>query len=211
MDRALEIARGQKDLGLELRILSFACDVEVYHGLFEECFDTCLKGIELAAQVDDPRSELLVHFWAAALLIFLRGIPEDAARHVSAALSAAQRLRHHFYLARVFYISQTLAQLKGDWTQARERSDKGLAVAPREFRLLSCRSLLEFEQGNFEVGINYLDRMEEAVRPIPTGPTLAHGSLAATAPNLSRISGHDHGLDTSRRAADVVRSSPSAR
>ena len=100
--------------------------------------------------------------------------------------------------------------LKGNWAQARERSDQGLAVAPLEFRLLFERSLLEFEQGNFDEGTSYLDRMEEAARSIPTGPTFAHGSLAATAPIISRISGHDHGLDTARWAADVGRSSPSA-
>jgi len=210
LDRALEIARSQRDLALELRILSFACDVEVYHGRFEECFDTCTKGIELAGQVDDPRSELLVHFWAAGLLLFFWGMPEDAVRHISAALSAAERLRHHFYLARVLYISQIAARLTGDWIKARDSSDQGLAVSPQEFRLLFGRSLLEFEQGNFEEGISNLERMEEAVRPIPPGPTIAHSSLAALAPTISRISGSDRGLDTARWAAEVVLSSPTA-
>ena len=209
LDRALEIARREDDSGLELRILSFACDVEAYHCLFEECVDTSMKGIELAAQVDDPRSELLVQFWAAALLIFW-GAPEGAARHVSAALSAAERLRHHFYLGRVLYVSQIASNLTGDWSKALDSSDQGLYVAPQESRLLSGRALLEFEQGNIEEGISYLDRIEEAVRLIPPGPTFAHGSLAALPPILSRISGSGYGLDTARWAAEVVMSSPSA-
>jgi tetratricopeptide (TPR) repeat protein len=179
LDRALEIARREGDPALELRILSCACDVEVYHCRFEECFDTCMKGIELAAQVDDPSSELLIHFWAATILLSFRGDPEAAARHISSSLSAAERLRHHFYLGRVLYLSEGAARIRGDWVKARDSSDQGLAVSPQESRLLSGRSLLEFKQGSFEEGISYLDQIEEVVRLIPPGPTIARSSLAA--------------------------------
>ena len=54
-DRALEIAHRERDLGLELRTLSFDCDVVWYHCRFEECFDICMKGVQLAAQVDEPQ------------------------------------------------------------------------------------------------------------------------------------------------------------
>ena len=209
LDRALEIARREGDPSLELRVLSFACDVEAYHCRFEQGFDTCMKGIELASQVDDPRSELLVHFWAAGLLTFW-GNPEGAARHISAALSAAERLRHHFYLGRVLYVSEVAARLTGNWIKSLDSSDQGLSISPQESRLLAARALLESEQGSFEVGIGYLDQVEEAVRLIPPGPTIAHATLAALPPILSRISGSGHGLDTARWSADVVVSSPSA-
>ena len=58
------------------------------------------------------------------------GDPEGAAQLNSASLSAAQRLRHHFYLARAIWLNQALSHLTGEWLKARGFSEQGLAVAP---------------------------------------------------------------------------------
>ena len=203
LDRALEIAQREGDEGLELRIRSFACDVEAYHCQSEKCYDLCMSGLLLTGKVDDSRSELLVNFWAAAWLT-IWGRPEGAPQRISAALSAAQRLRHNFYLSRVLYIELALAHLTGDWDKGRDASDQGLAVSPHEFRLILGRCLLELELGNFEEGREYLDRIQEELRYVAPGPTYAHAMVAALPPLFNRISGTDAGLDAATEAEQMV-------
>ncbi len=206
--RALEIAQREGDQSLELWIRSYACDVEGYHCQAEKCVDTCLSGLLLTEKVDDPRSELLVNDWAGAWQM-LWGRPVEAQQRFAAALPAAQRLRHHFYLSRIRYMTLVLAQVTGDWDKVREASDQGLAVSPREFRLLLGRCLLELELGNIEEAREYLDRIQEELRHVPPGPTYAHAMVAGLAPVFHRISGRDPGLDAANQAEQIVLTSPS--
>ena len=203
LDRALKITQREGDQGLELRIRSFACDVEGYHGQWAKCLETCLSGMLLTETVDDPRSELLVNFWAAGCPIIL-GHPEVAPPRIAAALSAARRLRHNFYMSRTLYMELLLAHLTGDWDKGRHATDQGLAVSPREFRLLLGRCLLELELGNFEEAREFLERLQEEIRHVASGPTYAHAMVAALAPVFNRVSGTDPGSDTANQAEHIV-------
>ena len=102
-----------------------------------------------------------------------------------------------------------LSHSTGDWDKARDASDQGLTVSPQEFRHLLGRCLLELELGNFDEAREYLDRVQEGMRHVPPGPTLAHSIVAALAPVFRHISGQDPGLDIAQQAERVVLTSPS--
>jgi tetratricopeptide (TPR) repeat protein len=132
-----------------------------------------------------------------------------AGPHAEACLAAAERLRHHFYLARAFVANEWLMRLGGRWQAALDLSDRGLAVSPRETRQLALRTLLEYELGNFSQGEAYLDRLLETMRLTPPGPGLAYVFPAFMIPLVARITGVPNWLEVAEAAAGTVLSSPS--
>ncbi len=170
LDRALGIARREGDQGLEMRTLVAATDVDFYHLYYQDVLDKSLRAIELAARVDDPRSESLAHFWAA-LSLLVGGEPVAAAPHAQASVAAAEKLRHPFFLARSLYVNQVLSQSIGQWAAARQISNRSLDVSPREARVLCGRALLELDEGNEAEGQGYLETLLEVMRLVPPGPT----------------------------------------
>ena len=82
-----------------------------------------------------------------------------------------------------------LSHCRGSWQAARDSTDRGLAVSPREARLLGNRVLLEYELGDFSQGQIYLERLLEVVQLTEPGPTLEHAFLAVVIPAVARITG----------------------
>ncbi|MFB3092762.1 MAG: AAA family ATPase, partial [Dehalococcoidia bacterium] len=208
LDQALAIARREGDVGLEMRTLVSAAEVEGYHNRWQESLERSLRAIELIPRIDDPRTEMLAHYWATLPLMVL-GEPNEADLHAAAMLSPSERLRHHFYLARSLFAHTCLAQCRGSWQAAREFSDRGLAVSPREARLLGNRLILEYELGDFSLGQVYLERLLEVVQLTASGPTLEHAFLAAVIPVVARITGSSSRFDVAEAAAETILSSPS--
>ena len=101
----------------------------------------------------------------------------------------AERLRDRTWLIFALWSNETLSRLQGDWQAAREFSDRGLAVAPWEPRLLGFRTLLEYEVGDFAAGETYLERLLEAMGLSPPGPTMEYLLPAIGIPLVSRITG----------------------
>ena len=118
-------------------------------------------------------------------------------------------LRHHFYLARTLFANGALSQLKGDWSAARDFSDRGLATSPRDPRLLLTRILLEYQVGDFDQGEVYMERLLEVMRLGTPGPTLEYIYPALVIPQVARITGITDRFEFAEAAAETVLSSPS--
>jgi tetratricopeptide (TPR) repeat protein len=208
LDKALAIARREGDVGLEMRTLVSAAEVDGYHSHWQEALDSSLRAIELIPRIDDPRTEMLARYWATLPLMII-GNPDEADLQAAAMLSPAERLRHHFYLARTLFAHTCLSQCRGNWQAARDFSDRGLAVSPREARLLGNRVLLEYELGDFSQGEDYLERLLEVVQLTAPGPTLEHGFLAIVIPAVARITGITSRFAVVEETAETILSSPS--
>jgi DNA-binding CsgD family transcriptional regulator len=116
-------------------------------------------------------------------------------------LATAEGLRHRFWLANGCFCSQLVAQVQGNWAIARRFSERGLAAEPGEPDLLSFRVLLEYEQGNFDQGQVFLDRLMAA----------EGGSRAVAALGLvGRISGNMNNSDRIQASAQMTLASPAA-
>jgi len=76
---ALEIAERTGDPVLQMRTLVDGADVDVYHGDWGSGLNRALRAVELAPRANDPRSEMLAHYWAALPLALVAGEPERAA------------------------------------------------------------------------------------------------------------------------------------
>ncbi len=115
-------------------------------------------------------------------------------------------MRHRTWLIFALWSNETLSRLKGDWQAAREFSDRGLAVAPREPRLLGFRTLLEYEVGDFTAGETYLERLLEAMRLSPPGPTMEYLLPAIGLPLVTRITGGAERPEAAQAAEAVLSS-----
>ncbi len=207
LKRALEIARESGDLSLEMRTLVHHAEVEAYHFCWQECLEKGLQALELVPRIDDPRAEMMAHYWTALTLIIL-GDMDGADPHGQPALSAAERLRHHFYLSRALFLNECLFRCRGDWGTAREMSDRGLAVSPNEVRLLTTRVSLQYQVGEFTQGETFLERLIEAMRLAAPGPTFDYAFPALIIPLAARITGDNSQLYVAEEAAETVLSSP---
>ena len=143
LGRSLEIARREKESGLELRTLVFAAEVDLFHHRWDQGQQRSLDALELISQVEDPRSEMLAHYWTA-LGFMAKGEFDVATHHMRASLVPAERLRHRFYLPRALWGNELLSRINGDWQTARQFAERGLEVSPREPRLLMARALSEY-------------------------------------------------------------------
>jgi len=112
------------------------------------------------------------------------------------------------FLRFVTFPSQTQNK-ETDCQAAREFSDRGLAVAPQEPRLLGFRTLLEYEVGDFAAGESYLETLMEAMRLSSPGPTVEYQFPAIAIPLVSRITGVAERFEAARSAAEAVLSSES--
>ena len=205
---ALTIAQSQGDVALEVRTLANATQVNLHHGRSQETIETGLRAIELASRIDDPRQEATARYYTSFALAQI-GDLEGARRHSTALLALARRLRDRQLLAIAFSANQRLCLLQGEWDSARDYIDGGLALLPKEVRLLAGRATLEYQTGDFGQGRSYLDRLLESVRLNPPGPTTPYGMLASLIPTVARISGVIDRFEIAKEAADAVLSSPS--
>lgn len=74
-------------------------------------------------------------------------------------------------MTRAFATCENGFHLAGNWQKAREYSDQGLAITPRDIRLLFTRAMLEYEVGNLDKGEVYMrDILEigQLTNPTPT-------------------------------------------
>jgi tetratricopeptide (TPR) repeat protein len=109
LDQDQAIAQRQGDVALELRSLADAAETLGYRHRYQEALEKALRATELAASADDPRSEMLAHYWAALMLVSM-GDPVRAKGHAVSSVAAAERLRHHFNLARALWAQECLAR-----------------------------------------------------------------------------------------------------
>ena len=127
-----------------MRILVASADVDIYNSNWDGLLEKGLRAVKLASNVDDPLAESSAYFDVSTGRMF-HGEPELAESAAAASVAAAERLRHHFYLARALFVRGTLARLRGDWEAARGFSERALATSPDEPRNLYQRLIEEYE------------------------------------------------------------------
>ena len=202
-DRALAIAEREGDVGLQMRTLVAAADADIYDLNWDGSHEKGSRAIGLVGRVDDPRAEALAYF-DVAIGHIVQGAPDLADEPVAASVAAAERLRHHFYLARSLFLQAILATLRGDWSAARECSGRALTVSPREPRHLFHLMLTEYETGNIGQGKALLERLLEVTRLTEPGATLEYGFTALASPWIALVTGENVGLDVAVDANKTV-------
>jgi tetratricopeptide (TPR) repeat protein len=205
--RALAIARREQDIALELSILCASANVNLLHFRPREALDQARQAEGLARRLDDLGAAWLAHLDLARLLPRI-GEVEEAQQHVSAILVIADKLRDRYRLAVAFSTNARLYRQLGRWAQARDFSDRGLAVEPQDYSFLWDRATLEFELGEFDLGEVYLDQLLRTASPRErvSGALLAYRALSI--PLIARITGVLDRLDVSAEAAETLVSSP---
>ena len=208
-ERALTIARRERDLFLEMETLAAASEVELFHLRVKECYNKARQVLELAQRVDNPRAEVQAH-QRAVLALTISGDREGARAHASAGLALAERLRQNFWLSTTVWGNQMVSQLEGDWENAREYGARGQEVSADDTRILGNLTLLEHEVGNYELGHAYLQQQFQRISG--AGPR-QRGTAAATPclviPLVARMTGSAEGLASVRTACEYLLSSPS--
>jgi DNA-binding CsgD family transcriptional regulator/tetratricopeptide (TPR) repeat protein len=206
--RALAIASAHDDAGLELRVLGQSLSVDHFALRWHDTLVKSRRVLELANRVDELHSQAYAGYRAAFALIHAGRI-DEASGQVRDNLAAAERLRDRGLLADALYVNAHLAQLRGQWEEARAQTDRGLALAPTHLPLLHVRAVLEYETGNDVVGGEYARRLIDADRDAQPYPLA--GIFTAVA--LSQIAYITDGMtDTApaMRAVRAVLSKPSA-
>ncbi len=186
-DKAMEIAKLEQDIALEMRTTTYAACLDGEHLRVRESLDKSLRTVELARLVVNPQAELLARFWAATAHYSL-GESSHAVGHAAACLNLAGRLRVPSQITTALWANETLARLQGDWKAAKTFSDQGLELAPNDSRLLSSRLLLEYQAGDPLQGEVYLDRMLEVMHQEEAGPDLEFALPAITLPLAACLS-----------------------
>ena len=207
--RAIEIARRERDVALEVHASADAGSVDGYYLELTQGLEKCLRAIDLAAHVRRPDLESTALNWAATILL-VTGRPVRARHYAEACLANAEKLRDGYRIAGAIDNLEDLARLEGDWDLARELSDYGLRVTPRDGRLLAFRAVLEYEAGVKDQGDAFFARLIEAIEGREIGPTLLNTCAALCLPIITEITGMDGHSDIGRLAAERVIGSPEA-
>ena len=206
--RGLAIARRAQDTTLEMATTAQAAQVERFHLHPRRALEKGVRAIESASLVDDPYAEIQVRGVAAGCSLVL-GDLEGARGHAAAMLSLADRLGERQESPRAFWWNAEVSRLEGDWQTAYEHSDHGLAVAPRDSRLLGTRAVLECEMGEIAQSETYLKQLLESWRLAPTRRSSYSVSFpAAVIPVVTRITGVADWLDAAQEAAEAILSYP---
>jgi len=205
-DRALEIARNEEHVGLELRALTGASDVDYFHLRYPESLEKSVKAIAIARYVNDPHSQVSAYHFAARTLIRL-GDFIQAQQYAADMLVMAEKLRVRSWLASALWTNATLALQAGDWGAARRYSDRGLAVETYQ-SLLFNRVLVEFETGDSDQGETYLQKLMEDASHQPLEPTLTRALIALGIPMVAYITGTVRQLEVAESIAEDLVSSP---
>jgi DNA-binding SARP family transcriptional activator len=213
--RVLSIAEREDDPALLRKMLANAAFVDAFHLRFRDCLAKGLRATELAQGAGDLHTEMAARR-AVAWALAATGEGEQARFHAAAALAHAEKLGEHWWLTSTSFSNELLCLYEGDWRAARELSELGLAVDPRDPRHLALRATLEYELGDHDAGAAYIARLQEVAESAPPpGPIADHVFLATASPFLAAalpLIGHmasaDERLGVAEAAAERVLSLP---
>jgi DNA-binding CsgD family transcriptional regulator/tetratricopeptide (TPR) repeat protein len=206
--RALGIASWHEDAGLELRVLAQSISVDHFALRWHDTLVKSRRVLELAGQIHELHWQAYASYRAAFALIHTGRI-EEANKQVQENLAAAERLRDRGLLADALYGKALLAQLCGQWEEARAQSDRGLALAAGHLPLLQVRAVLEYETGNDVAGEQYVQRLIDTDRDAQPYP-LAGVFTAVTLAQIAYITNGMIDTEPAIRAARAVMAKPSA-
>ncbi len=209
-DRAGAIARRIGDPGLEIAALVNAQYVQMFHLRWEASAASGRRIVELATPRGDRRSLAAARGWLARALV-RAGDLEGARREVLAAAPHAEALGERYWRATNGLHHAMVAAAAGDWAQAREWTETGLAARPRDPRNLGLRALVEHQTGELSAGDAFLARLVEAAEAVPPpGPWAEHPYAAAVLALCDLAAGGGDHLRTAERAGASVLALPRA-
>jgi class 3 adenylate cyclase/tetratricopeptide (TPR) repeat protein len=201
-DRALAIAREHADQALELRTLVNAAHADYWLLAWQRCRERGLRAVELAVDANDQRTEMAAREWPARVGAIV-GDLADARVHAGVAVELAEKLRERHELANACMYSSWLYSIGGDWTRARDLSDRALSLEPREPRNLSTRALLELQTGQADEGERYLTQLLDPGR-VTNWSLLEKFAMAAFIPMAARILGTTERLELAKVTAEAA-------
>ncbi len=159
--QALSVAHTVGDDALELRTLALQTAVDHFDLRWTGVQEKSQRVISLARIIKDPHAETYARYRLAYALAYT-GRAAEAQPEARTNLAEAQRLGDQGLLEDALYVNAALAQLRGDWSEAREFSDHGLDLAPHHLAHLHLRVLLEYELAELANGREYLARLLQA-------------------------------------------------
>jgi tetratricopeptide (TPR) repeat protein len=212
--QALDIAQLQQDLDLEMITLVDGACVEFTASHYQESLEHNLRAIELSDRVDQPISEAHARYDLKHVLLTM-GDLQSAASHASAMQIPAKRSGMRAWRVKAIEVNDSVSSARGDWKAAREFSDQGLELDPRQSVLLGSRVLLEYQVGDFKAGEEYLERLMDGVpwrRSEPLAPvTMATPEFtipAVVIPLVGQATGASTRFDVAEDIASRALSSP---
>ncbi|MBM3770868.1 MAG: hypothetical protein FJW27_06200, partial [Acidimicrobiia bacterium] len=192
------------EAGLALRMLAYETSVDHFDLRWPEVLVKSRRARDLAQRVDDLQSETYARCRAAYALM-MTGRTREAVAESEAHLAVAERLRDRGLLADALYIKSALAQLRGEWREARAYNDRALAQSAHQLPSFHTRALLEYETGNRQAGDTYLSRLLAAERRERAGPYPLAGIYEALAYSQLLRLGNGHSTSgAALRAARAV-------
>jgi ATP/maltotriose-dependent transcriptional regulator MalT len=208
-EQVLELANHYQDTALEVQALAWTATVEFFHLRFSECLESCRRAITLARNSGDLRIVANCGLWAS-LVLAAQGNLHQSALYTRSSLEAAVRVDRGLTLANALWGNQVVAQLEGNWDNARSFCDEGLSVWPADPRCLASRTYMEYLLGNFPEAMVYLDRLLDVLGSCSPGPNIEHAAAALAIPLAATVRNIPQELKTAEFAARHVVSFPNA-
>ncbi len=205
---ALAIARSTGVLALEMGTTAASSHSDYWHFRWQETVEKGLAVIKMAQRADDLQAEYSARQWAVVALLGM-GQADIAEPHVRSMMDTAEKMRDRYQLATALWFSEMIAISKGDWQAARALNERGLSVSPFDARLLGTRLVIEFETGNTQDGVGYLEQAIAAYRLLPAGARYDHASTALMIPVAARITGDMDLIHIAEGAAATILNSDS--
>jgi eukaryotic-like serine/threonine-protein kinase len=207
MDQAMAVADREDDRSLQLRTLARACGVHAYHLKFGECLDAGLRVIELAREMDDPRSAAASHFYVA-MALWSTGEAAKSQQHAAKSLELAEGLRDRFWTASALWAVEIVNRLQGRFQAAIDSNERGLQLSPRDPRLLGTRALMEFELGEVVAGRGHVERLVELEEATSDGRAFERAFTASVIPSITLVSGISDWLPAAEKAGTAMMNTP---
>ncbi len=160
INRALEIAQLHKDRYLELQAHAAGAHVNLHNLKPDAEFRHALRVVELTKTIDDPL-EASFSYYVLASGSALEGNAEQSRAYRDAAIAAASRAQDRERLSSVHMVAAGLAELRGEWDEARRFSDISLGYWEDDFRTQSLRTIVEYQTGDNDAGDRWLARLRK--------------------------------------------------
>ncbi len=207
LDRALVIARTEKNPHLEMRTLLGQYYLDFFWLKFEEAREKLLLALELAQRMQDHQTEAMCHFYAAVAAL-IAGNTAALKRSATSCLETAQKVRDKRRHSIGYRVAAVVYTTEGRWLDARESSLRGLELSPYDPVALVGRVYAEYCSGEFDEGRRYLDRLLEARTVSGSNQVLAW--LAFAVPLAERARGTQDLFEAAEEAARTILTSGSA-
>ena len=209
-NRALVIARREKDIALEAQVLAGLANVDLFHLQLQEALEKTRQVLGLVHGRGQPHLAWSAHADATRVLLHIGGESEGLQHHGAATLELAEKLRDRFRFTITFRVNGTLCRQLGDWARARDFSERGLAGSSQAGNNLCERALLEYEVGNFGLGDFYLESMLKTIPAVDASIGSQYSFPVPTIAWVARVTEKLDRLDVAERCAQSVLASPFA-